>query len=156
MATISRKLWPTKERRSCATIAPRMSHDGGSIKRRSQDDRAAIAMKFAATNQERPSRDVPSDRARLWESWPTTHSMISFIESLPMKIQRPSCNRVSPMIPGHDPRLAHVSPVRWRSNHRDVSTRFLGEFPSDFILAVEFNLKLLFYTCLDGDRRLRV
>ena len=108
---------------------------------------------------------VSSDRARPWESWPTTRSMISFIERLPMKIKRSSCIRVSPTILGHDPCLAHVSPVRWRSDHRDVSTRFLSELPSGFIVAVEFHLKpSFFYTCLDEDcvdlgprdRRLRV
>ena len=32
VATISRKSWPTKEKKSFTTISPRMSHDFGSIK----------------------------------------------------------------------------------------------------------------------------
>ena len=58
MAMISQKSWPTKEKKSCAKISIRMSHNRGSIKRQFPGDRAAIAMKFSATNQERPSRDA--------------------------------------------------------------------------------------------------
>ena len=69
-----------------------------------------------------------------------------------MGIERSSCVRVSPTILGHDPCLAHVSSIQRRSNHRDVSTRFLGELPLGFIMAVEFHLKPFLCTCLDEDR----
>ena len=95
---------------------------------------------------------APSDHAKPVESWPTMRSKISFNQNHLTRIERSSCIRVSPTILGHNPRLAHISPVRWRLNHRDASMHLHDELQSNFIVAVRFHLKPFWRTCLDEDR----